>query len=145
MKANWAIVAEGGVLRLQVFPRAGGANPQNEAYAESLSLLVQRLAAISATLVAAYVDTSRVRDLPMHKRLITLVSVTYPVALSPSIDADKFRRMLQKGQTRVGQSEGSRGGNNTRGMFLHIQIANWSCERVADYLETGVDSFTQRG
>jgi superfamily II DNA or RNA helicase/HKD family nuclease len=137
IRAKWALVREGDCFRIQVFPRAGGPNPSNDEYSESLQLLLERLSAISAQLVAAYIDTAAVRHLALSQRLVRMDQFAYPVQLDSQTGGQRLQAALQRAQVRVGQREGARGGNQTRGMYMLVRVPGWETIRLKEYLRTG--------
>lgn len=137
IRAKWALCREGDCFRIQVFPRAGGPNPNNDEYSDSLQLLLERLSAISALLVAVYIDTAKIGHLALAERLVRMSESAYPIQLGPRTDGRRLRAALQRAQPRVGQREGARGGNSTRGMYMLVRVQGWDESQLREYLRTG--------
>jgi hypothetical protein len=137
IRAKWAICREADCFGIQVFPRAGGPNPSNDEYSESLQVLLERLSGISAQLVAVYIDTAKTSHLPLAERLVRMSDSAYPMQLDPRADGRRLRTALQRAQPRVGQREGAQGGNSTRGMYMLVRAQGWDESRLQEYLRTG--------
>jgi hypothetical protein len=78
----------------------GSARSVNADYHEALELLLARLAAMRATIIAIRVDSSIARELEPPERDLQL---DFPIDLSPSTNAYELRLAITRAQKSVGR------------------------------------------
>ena len=129
MAATFVVEPVHGQLTL-VLHSAGGVSrhgglPRNADYAPALQVLLERLAALSATLTDAYVDSTVVAGMPLEERRLTLPGRPYPIDLAAVDDYDGLRRALTRAQGPTGRSPTatSSGGNERKRIRLCLQVS----------------------
>jgi hypothetical protein len=104
-------------------------------------LILERLAAMNAQLVDAYIDTKRTEDLPVaDRRLDPGPSLTYPVELRQINDLKDLRASLLRSMRTTGQSPFARGsGNNRKRTRLVVATERgMSATELAELLKIGI-------
>lgn len=112
-----------------VFHARGGAkgkDAKNSQCEVALRLLIERLLASDLQLDGVFVDSSRVKDMPLEQRKILAGD---EAALSP----DKVFGLLSSRMKQTGQSAGAAGGNSTKRIRIQlagIQVADDLIEKL---------------
>lgn len=100
-----------------LFESAGGAGPdgrrRNPDYVEGIDVVLARLRELGATVLDAYVDSGRTRDLPIPDRRLSSDEVTFPIELR-QCDLAGLRRQLLRKMGKVGREPTATGGGNAR-------------------------------
>jgi hypothetical protein len=97
--------------------RAGGPNQRNLEYRRGLSVILERLQAMGATITEIRVETERTRTLPSDDQRVILDGRTFPLHLSTvGEDVESLRRAISRFARRVGQDADklSRSGGSSR-------------------------------
>lgn len=122
-----------------LFESAGGAGSdgkkRNPDYVEGVDVVLARLKELGATILDAYVDSERTRDLPIPDRRLQPGS-EYPVDLRSIADVQSVRRSLLNGMAKVGQAPEAKGGGNQRkAMRLLLgRIEHFDSSTIAEVL-----------
>lgn len=111
---------------------------RNKDYIKAHSLIICRLAGMSATLVDAMVASSDTKRLGLEARRFLAGSKTYPMRLTPDADAVSVARMLRRGAAEVGRRDGATGpGNRAKRVEIRFVIdglgaqpPSWLFERL---------------
>jgi len=122
---------------IAVFVESAGAD-RNRDYPLGVSLILQRLASIGARITDAYVDSSKVQNLPLsERRLIELSSIGY-LDLTELDTATLQKSMLNK-MAAVGRAKDAKGkGNSRKSMKIVIDgVSPWTARSVSDFLVSG--------
>jgi len=116
--------------------RAAGRPGRNADYNPALTLLLERLARLDATLVAALVDSRKTQALgvpEMKRRLIT-----EPVKLALVPDMEAFRVQMGTAQAKIAQEpDATKGGNSTKRIRLRLDVPGYGpdqAQRIAGIL-----------
>jgi hypothetical protein len=109
--------------------RATGRPGRNADYNPALTLLLERLARLDATLVAALVDSRKTQALgipEMKRRLIT-----EPVKLALVPDMEAFRAQMGTAQAKIAQEPGAtKGGNSTKRIRLRLDVPGYGPDQA---------------
>ena len=109
-----------------LFESAGGAGPsgdkRNPDYVAGIDLVLERLKDLGAVVLDAYVDSGRVRELPIPDRRLDPGDAQFPVDLRTLDDLAAMRRSLLASMARVGRDPNAKagGGNSRKAMRLII-------------------------
>jgi len=98
---------------------------RNTRYGPGLRTLLERLRALDAMLLDAYLDTRQTRrqGLTLDERRLSLpAGSSYPLRLAAA-DVDALAAALTASQAGIGQAAGARGGNVTRRMTMLVSAA----------------------
>jgi hypothetical protein len=101
-----------------VIESSGGADPtrgvnrRNPDYNRLLSLLFHRLAKADAQITCVVLDSGKVSDLPVDKRVANLTT-GYPIDLN-SVDIEDFRKMLQREIAKMHRAPNAKRGGNAQ-------------------------------
>lgn len=131
-------------LPIAVFIEAAGAG-FNRDYVSGLDRILHRLAALNTRVTDAYVDSSRVRDLPLSKRRLIDLPAEGFIDLSQD-DPTKLRKDILKRMPSIGQDTNAKkgGGNPRKAMKIVIDgISPLSAESFSEFLVTGDESGSQ--
>jgi len=100
-----------------LFESAGGAGPdgkkRNPEYVEGIDVVLARLRELGATVLDAYVDSGRTRELPIPDRRLSPEDGTFPIELR-TCDTAGLRRQLLRKMGKVGREPSATGGGNAR-------------------------------
>jgi hypothetical protein len=127
MAATFDIGIIDGAISL-LFNSAGGKSSQeggiarNADYAPGLELVLQRLGQVRAILIDAYVDSSRVQQLPLEERRLDIADWPYPIHLSRVNDFDTFRKRLTSAQRLIGKVDKTKGGNERKRVRMQLEV-----------------------
>jgi hypothetical protein len=127
MAATFDLGIINGAISL-LFNSAGGKSSQeggiarNADYAPGLELVLQRLGQVRATLIDAYVDSSRVQQLPLEERRLDIADWPYPIHLSQVNDFDTFRKRLTGAQRLIGKVDKTKGGNERKRVRMQLEV-----------------------
>jgi superfamily II DNA or RNA helicase/HKD family nuclease len=112
----------------------GSKNERNLDYVAGVDVIIERLTALHATLVDAYLETTQVNNLPLADRRLN-PGIPFPIQLETT-DLVALRRVLLRSQMGIGRASGSKGGNSRRAMRLVVDglAGDWPNEKLADYL-----------
>lgn len=117
---------------------AGGKNLRNPDYVAGVDFVLERLQALSVTILDAYVDSGRVQDLPIpDRRLRAGDSATFPVALDGATRLEDLRKSLLRSMRTIGRAPNAKesGGNNRKAMRVTLTgVGNCDPAVFADYL-----------
>jgi 5-methylcytosine-specific restriction protein B len=109
--------------------RAAGRPGRNADYNPALTLLLERLARLDATLVAALVDSRKTQALgipEMKRRLIT-----EPVKLALVPDMEAFRAQMGTAQAKIAQEpDATKGGNSTKRIRLRLDVPGYGPDQA---------------
>ena len=109
--------------------RAAGRPGRNADYNPALTLLLERLARLDATLIAALVDSRKTQALgvpEMKRRLIT-----EPVKLALVPDMEAFRVQMGTAQAKIAQEPGAtKGGNSTKRIRLRLDVPGYGPDQA---------------
>lgn len=126
-----------------LFESAGGAGPtggkRNPDYVAGIDLVLERLKELGATVLDAYVDSGRVRELPIPDRRLDPGGTQFPVDLRMVHNVTVMRRALLQSMAKVGRDPSAKagGGNSRKAMRLvlggldHLDISAVSRELTA--------------
>lgn len=120
---------------------SGGRPARNVDYNPALTLLLERLASIEATLQDAWVDSQKTQRfrIPEEERRIIAV----PVLLHEVGDLDAFRIRMCRAQADIAIASGAeQGGNRTKRIRLRLAVLGYAPYRsteLADFLALPVD------
>jgi hypothetical protein len=129
-----------------LFESAGGAGPnggpRNPDYVACVDLVMTRLRDLGATILDAYVDSGRIRELPISdRRLDPGTGRHFPIELAGVEDPTALRRSLLSSMVLIGRAPGAKGGGNPR-KAMRLLIAGvdevGSAADLARALEHGV-------
>lgn len=101
-----------------VVESSGGSNPargikrRNPDYNEVLATIFRRLAGAGVPIVGIYLDSSKVRDIPLEQRLVEL-DRPYPVNLA-LVDAEEYRKDVQRYVATMHRSPTAKKGGNAQ-------------------------------
>ena len=116
--------------------RAAGRPGRNADYNPALTLLLERLARLDASLVDALVDSGKTQALgipEVERRLLT-----EPVRLSLVQDMEALRVRMGTAQAKIAQEpDATKGGNSTKRIRLRLDVPGYGpdqAQRVADIL-----------
>ncbi len=100
-----------------LFESAGGSAAskasRNPEYVEGIDVVLSRLSDLGATLLDAYVDSGRTRNLPIPDRRLSSDDEPFPIDLR-SCDLVALRRQLLRRMSKVGREPTAGGGGNSR-------------------------------
>jgi len=125
-----------------LFESAGGAGPngglRNGDYVAGIDAILARLKAFGATVLDAYVDSGRTRDLPVpDRRLAPPGELSFPLDLRAIDDLVAVRRSFLNSMAKVGRDRNAKegGGNSRKAMRLLLgDVTNISPAQLADVL-----------
>jgi len=119
--ATFHIEEAAGRLSIVFHARGGtGDKALNTKYAEGLTIILERLRLMNATLVDAVVDSRTAAKLPWEARQL---HDEFPMRLRDLTDMDHLRRRLSKGAAAAGRPKGAKGGgNNTKRVRLFVSL-----------------------
>ena len=116
--------------------RAAGRPGRNADYNPALTLLLERLARLDATLVDALVDSRKTQALgipEMKRRLIT-----EPIKLALAPDMEALRVQMGTAQAKIAQEpDATKGGNSTKRIRLRLDVPGYGpdqAQRIAGIL-----------
>lgn len=112
---------------------------RNTRYGPGLRTLLERLRALDALLLDAYLDTRQTRrqGLTQDERRLSLpAGSSYPLRLGAA-DVDALAAALTASQAGIGQAAGARGGNVTRRMTMLVSAAGRPFPRPLDEVLAG--------
>jgi hypothetical protein len=118
IRAEYTIEELDGQATLVLESRSGGG--RNPDYHKALLVLLERLAAMGATLQNGIVDSTVSRSRPFDERILRLQGRPYPIALGEVDDMEALRIALGAAQVPVAQESGARGGNRTKRIRLYL-------------------------
>jgi hypothetical protein len=130
IRAEYTVEELDGQATLVLESRSG--RRRNPDYHRALLLLLERLAAMGATLHNGIVDSTVSRSRPFDERVLRLPDRSYPIALKEVDNMEALRIALGAAQVHVAQESGARGGNRTKRIRLYLGGVD------ADGLETGL-------
>jgi hypothetical protein len=110
LDATFALEATGHRRSFIFNSKSGGGptgTPRNLQYNPALRLILERLAALWATMDDAAVVSSRTLHLPLDERRLVLEGYAYPLAVGPVPSTDKLRKALCRAQRTVGRTDGN--------------------------------------
>jgi superfamily II DNA or RNA helicase/diadenosine tetraphosphate (Ap4A) HIT family hydrolase/HKD family nuclease len=100
-----------------LFESAGGSSAdgpkRNPEYVEGVDVVLARLRDLGATVLDAYVDSGRTRDLPIPDRRLSPDGESFPIDLR-QCDLDALRRQLLRQMSKVGREPTATSGGNSR-------------------------------
>lgn len=142
--AAFTVESTGAVATSVVIESAGGTagspSARNLQYLAGFDLILQRLAALGATLVDTYVDTRSTSGLTVaDRRLDPGAGTAYPIELASVDDLGAIRRAMLHSMAHVGRASSAKGGGNQRKRTrLVVGFADtWSAAPLAEALAHG--------
>lgn len=111
--------------------RSGASSGRNADYNPALTLLLERLGVLKATLLDAWVDSGRTRELeiPESKRKI----IDSPVDLGAIDDMNSLRILMGRAQAEIAQASGAeKGGNRTKRIRIRLDVPGYASDEARD-------------
>lgn len=134
LDATYFIEPAGDAVDLIMESRSGGSDGRpgrNTDYNPALTLLLERLAALGASILDAWVDSKRTRDLQIPEEERKLVAT--PVRLRGVGDIDALRLEMGKAQADIAQASGSaKGGNRTKRIRIRLAVPAYGSTDAKD-------------
>jgi hypothetical protein len=126
LDAHFSVQRDGTGLAVIFESRGGGAaspGARNRDYSTAQAVLLRRLGSLSAVLTEAFVDsqTPETQSTPRSDRSI----IDAPVVLASEPDMDALRRRMGAAQVKVGQADGTTGGNYTKRIRLVLEMPGY--------------------
>ena len=119
LDAELSLTGEGDSADLVIESRGPGG--RNADYIQAFELLIRRLAANSAELLSAELDSARA------KCVLKLPGRAWPIRLSPGEDAGKLANRLRKAAAAAGRAPGAKGpGNATKRLRFRFRLSGGS-------------------
>ncbi len=132
LNATFSAEPEGNWIALIMESRSGraaGRPGRNADYNPALTLLLERLARLDATLVAALVDSRKTQALgipEVDRRLIT-----EPVQLALVPDMEALRVRMGTAQAKIAQEpDATKGGNSTKRIRLRLDVPGYGPDQA---------------
>jgi hypothetical protein len=120
--ATFELELLGGHFSLIVQSRSGRGR-RNSNYDRGLELILERLGALGATLVDAYVDSRNTQSMTVGERRLNVSDLGYPVQLGEVTDFGKLRMDLARAQASIGASEES---NRNKRIRLQLDVPEFA-------------------
>jgi hypothetical protein len=133
LDATYSVIPDGTRLALIMESRSGsaaGRPGRNADYNRALTLLLERLGRLDATLVDGFVDSriTQVRGTPQAERRI----LAGPIRLAHVPDPEALRVQMGTDQAKVAQApDATKGGNSTKRIRLLLDIPGYAPEQAS--------------
>ncbi|NVB39711.1 HNH endonuclease [Pseudenhygromyxa sp. WMMC2535] len=124
LDAHFEVAGASGADAVLRFRSAGGRPARNADYNEGLELLLERLGAAEASLLAVEVDSQVTASLPIQARVVALDDIRLPLDLSALRDYRALRICIGRGAARIGRAADAKpgGGNTQKQLALHLRF-----------------------
>lgn len=133
LEAEYAVVPDNPYLALVMDSRSGGSGsrqPRNPDYNPALTVLLERLARLDATLVDALVDSQRTRELGLPEADRRLIAES--IRLATVSDMEALRRSMGTMQAKIGQApDAAKGGNATKRIRLRLEVPGYRSDEAS--------------